>query len=188
LHTDTTVSCWGINVQGELGNGKTDDSASPVAVVGLSGVSAIAASVAHTCALLTGGTIECWGANSVGQLGNGTTDASLLPTPVPSLNGVKAISAGSDTGASTTCALLNNGTVWCWGLDVDGALGDGGPPQVDETIATKATPVQVKGITNATAISQGAEGGCALLADATIACWGNAGLFAPSTTPVLVSQ
>jgi alpha-tubulin suppressor-like RCC1 family protein len=185
LHTDTTVSCWGINVLGELGNGKTDDSASPVAVVGLSGVTAIAASDTHTCALLTGGTIECWGANSFGQLGNGTTDASLLPTPVPSLNGVKAISAGSDSGACTTCALLNNGTVWCWGLDTYGGLGSGGPPNA---ITTTPTPVQVTGITNATAISQGAEGGCALLADATIACWGNAGLYAPSTIPVLVSQ
>jgi alpha-tubulin suppressor-like RCC1 family protein len=185
LRADTTVSCWGANNQGQLGDGTTKASASPVAVAGLSGVTAIATAEGHTCALLAGGTIECWGANFDGQLGNGTTAASLLPTPVPSLSGVKAIDAGSGLQSRTTCALLNDGTVWCWGLGVYGTLGNGGSANA---ITTATTPVQVTGITSATAISVGANGGSALLADATVACWGNTGQNKQAATPVLISQ
>ena len=81
LLSEGSIACWGMNAQGELGNGTTTDSATPVTVSGVTGAKAIAAAHGdHTCALLSDGSITCWGDNSYGQLGNGTTTDS--PTPV----------------------------------------------------------------------------------------------------------
>jgi alpha-tubulin suppressor-like RCC1 family protein len=89
----------------------------------------IDAGFAHTCALLEDRTVRCWGSNLSGQLGDGTTDARLNPVSVLAsgtagaspvvLGGVTQIAAGD----SHTCALLEDGTVRCWGRNVDGRLG-----------------------------------------------------------------
>ena len=102
LSSAGTVKCWGRNVFGQLGDGSTDNSAVPVGVTNLTGVTSIATGGAHSCALLANGTVRCWGLNFYGQLGNGTTTNSSTPVAVSGLSGVSNIT----TGDSHTCALM----------------------------------------------------------------------------------
>jgi alpha-tubulin suppressor-like RCC1 family protein len=106
-----TVSCWGANEFGQVGDGTTINRNRPTAVPGLAGVHDLVAGVNHVCALLTDGTVSCWGYNVHGELGDGTTINRASPTPVPGLAEVAQISLG----VSHTCAVLRNEAVLCWG-------------------------------------------------------------------------
>ncbi|MEV0912656.1 RCC1 domain-containing protein [Streptomyces hokutonensis] len=176
-----TVQSWGSNNSGQLGDGTTNDSATPVAVTGLSDVDAVAGGGSHSTALLRDGTVRAWGSNSSGQLGDGTTNDSPTPVPVSSLSSVIAIACGGEH----SLALLDDGGVSAWGSNLFGQLGDG-------TTNDSATPVSVTGVTNAIGIAAGHDHSLAVLADGTVQAWGAGGSGQlgdgsgnDSTTPVI---
>ena len=132
--TDGTVRCWGENDFGQLGNGTTTTSTTPVQVAGLSGVVGISAGWRHTCALLGSGAIQCWGQGQFGQLGNGSTTNRTTPVPVSGITGAVGVTAG---WWHHSCALLSGGTVRCWGANNWGQFGNG-------TRTSSLTPVTMQ--------------------------------------------
>jgi alpha-tubulin suppressor-like RCC1 family protein len=129
-------------------------------------VTAISAGNLHTVALKNDGTVWAWGYNGFGELGDGTSTDRYTPVPAGGslLTGVIAISAGG----YRTVALKNDGTVWDWGYNLHGELGDG-----TGTNTNRNTPVQVEGMTGITAISAGNLHTVALKNDGTFWAWGN---------------
>ncbi|WP_432939423.1 fibronectin type III domain-containing protein [Kribbella sp. CA-253562] len=163
LRSDGTVWTWGFNEMGQLGDGTSTNRLAPVQVGGLSGVIDIAGGHYHSLALLADGTVRAWGYNSFGQLGNGaTTSAQRTPVVVSPLSGVVAIAGGRDM----SYALRSDGTVWGWGLNTTGQVGDA-------TTTMRTRPVRVGSLTGVTAISGGRDHGLAVRSDGTVWAWGD---------------
>ncbi len=189
LLDDDTVQCWGRNSSGQLGDGTNDGRLTPGAVTGLSGPVtdlALGSGSSHACALIDDGTVQCWGNNFRGQLGDGTTEERPIPVSVTGLGGT---AIAIDAGDRHSCAILQGGSVQCWGENNKGQLGDGGTTD-------SAAPVTVAGLSGpATALAPGQEHTCALIQGGTVQCWGNGssgrlgnGGTADSLTPVSVSS
>ena len=166
--TGGVVRCWGSNAYGQLGNGTTTPSTTPVAVLAtaggapLTGVTSLTAGNYHTCARLSDGSVRCWGRNTSGQLGIGSTSSRSLPTTVKSLSGATLVAGG----ASHTCARLSTGRLKCWGANTYGQLGD-------RTTTRRLTPVTVRSLSGARAITAGAWHTCAIVSSSGLAkCWG----------------
>jgi alpha-tubulin suppressor-like RCC1 family protein len=159
-----TVSCWGSALAGQSGPGAQQ--LTPTQVPGLAGVTAISAGGDTACALLAAGTVDCWADDSDGQVGNGQSGLfNVSPTPVVGLAGLKVTAVS--VGTEHACALISDGTVWCWGDNSAGELGDG-------TVGAAAlTPVKVLGLNDAIQISAGADFTCALESNGAVVCWGD---------------
>lgn len=159
-----SVWCWGHGYHGQLGNGEFTETNVPVQAIGISGATAIAVGQSHSCAIVGTGTVKCWGRNHRGQLGDGGTNPDpgvLAPVDVFGIGTAIALSAGSDYN----CAVLQGGSVACWGSGSYGALGDG-------LGQDSFVPVAVTGIGDATAIASGDYHSCAIRSGGAMSCWG----------------
>jgi alpha-tubulin suppressor-like RCC1 family protein len=160
---DATVWAWGGNVGGKLGNGTTINSSMPVPVRRSWNIG-IATGKFHGCIWdKLDGSASCWGSNSFGQLGDGTLTDRHIPTSVSGLSGPVTSLA---TGANHTCALLQSGTVQCWGSNGNSQLG------LDSSTLASAVPVTVSGLSSVVAIAAGLGHTCALTAAGAVKCWG----------------
>jgi alpha-tubulin suppressor-like RCC1 family protein len=171
LRSDGTVWSWGNNTYGQLGDGTTAYQDTPVQAQGLNDVTAISAGGWHTLALRADGTVWSWGWNPYGQLGNGTTIDRNTPVQVQNLDSIIAISAAAGdytapVGNGHSVALRSDGTVWTWGWNCSGQLGD-------STTTNRHTPVQVQNLSNVTAISAGFVHTVALRVDGSVWAFGD---------------
>ncbi|MEX2236826.1 MAG: protein kinase [Dehalococcoidia bacterium] len=190
LHDDGTVSAWGDDRFGQLGDGQgsvTPEqcagfpcSTGPITVPGLGGVASVSAGYRHSLALLDDGTVMAWGIDTVGQLGDGpnsveectsgdgTFACSTTPVQVGGLTGVSAVSAGG----LHSLALLADGTVATWGDDGFGQLAHGSAPDQCGAVPCSSTPEIIPGLTDVVAIAAGFGHSLAVRSDGTVVAWG----------------
>ena len=171
LRSNGSVWGWGDGLLGQLGDGTRSVRTTPVQVLpAATGVIAIAAGVFTSVALKSDGTVLEWGVNPAS--GSLFTGQRLLPIAVPGLTNVTRIAVangnpvlGHPFALGHMLALRNDGTVWAWGYNGDGALGDG-------TTVSRATPAPVSGLTNVTMITAGERFSLAHRSDDTVWGWG----------------
>ena len=173
LLADHTVTCWGNNDEGQLGDGTMSEypglppsnypahyRATPAPVVGLSDVVEIASSVHHSCARLANGEVWCWGMGRDCTLGNGTCGDAPTPVKAIGLSGVTQLALGWTFG----CALKEDGTVSCWGANND--------KEVDDSGIAVLVPTQVPGIADVVRLESSRASVCAQTKDGRVHCWG----------------
>jgi alpha-tubulin suppressor-like RCC1 family protein len=166
---DGTLWCWGGNSQGQVGDGTTTGTPSPVQVTALGmSVAEVAVGWYSSFARKGDGTLWLWGSNQYGLLGNGTT-CSPFPCGEPLPVQVTALGASVveiETGGGHACARKGGGTLWCWGQNSEGELGDG-------TTVEKLLPVQVTTLgTTVVEVAAAISHVCARKEDGTLWCWG----------------
>jgi alpha-tubulin suppressor-like RCC1 family protein len=194
------VDCWGSGLEGALGDHSTAARATPVAVRGAGGSSALTsvsrllavpAQILYPsssfCALLSTGRVDCWGANTDGQLGAGTTNDSTVPVRVRGVGGPGRLAGVTrlSAGYQSVCARLRSGGVDCWGENGGGGnLGNGttGPDSCGGTpCATTPTAVvadeSLTPLTGARLVVNGGtdSSNCALMMSGQVRCWGQGG-------------
>jgi len=174
--SDDTAMCWGRNNEGQLGDGSTTTGYVPVPVTGLGNVDEIECGSYHCCALLNDGAVKCWGRNNEGQLGDNRvcgTGRCTTPVDVSGIDGITYTAIDIGMGSYHSCAVLDTGSIKCWGRNNYGQLGDG-------STTDKYIPTDVLGISNAVKVDAGNSDPswewdgftCAVLSDGTAKCWG----------------
>ncbi len=175
--------CWGANGQGQLGNGTTTTSVTPVEVEGvggtgfLSGVVSVAAGAYSVCAATSDGSVYCWGEDPDGELGNNTTGvSSSTPVQVEGVGGAGYLSGVTQVvgmESETFCALTSTSNVYCWGNNANGQLGN------NTNDASDATPVEVTGsggtgfLSGVTSLSPDQGIAVCALVSSNVYCWGS---------------
>jgi len=165
VKSDGTLWAWGCQPYG-LGNGTDTLSAVPVRVSGPDNVIRVAAGN-HNLVLTSDGTVWAWGNNSYGQVGDGTrfnTRPRPVPVMIPGVGPLKIVDLA--TGVGHSLALRSDGTVWAWGANGEGELGDGNRD-------FSSSPVQVFNLSNVTSVAAGYLHSLALKSDGTVWVWGD---------------
>jgi alpha-tubulin suppressor-like RCC1 family protein len=166
VQSDGSLWCWGDNTLGELGQGmvSTTPTLTPRQVGAGLDWTAVSAGVSFSCGLRKDGSLWCWGDNRHGQAGSSSGLSVSTPSAIAVTPGQQwtAVSCGTDFA----CGLQSDGSLWCWGSNASGNLGNGNAAQVDS-----ATPGRV-GTAQYSAVSAGVGYSCAVRSDATLWCWG----------------
>jgi alpha-tubulin suppressor-like RCC1 family protein len=158
LKTDGTLWTWGYNNYGQLGQNDTVHRSSPVQIGALTTWSTIGTASQTSAAIKTDGTLWNWGRNGSGELGDGTTTGKSSPVQVGALTTWAKISGRgqiNDQNAGGFHAIKSDGTLWAWGNNNDGSIGDG-------TATGKSSPIQIGTYTSWNSIYGGAGGAMAL--------------------------
>jgi alpha-tubulin suppressor-like RCC1 family protein len=147
------VYCWGDNTNGQLGNGTTTGSLSPVEVVGvggsgfLSGIATVSTASLNTCAVTaSGGNVYCWGDNADGELGNNSMVDSSTPVEVTGVGGSGFLSGivSINISSSVSCALATAGEAYCWGANT--GVYNSGSTAGNDSNGDLLTPTTVYGV------------------------------------------
>lgn len=183
IAADATVTCWGRNTYGQLGDGTTTDAPLGVTVAGVTGAVAVTAGKYHSCAALVDGSARCWGLGTSGQLGDGASVTRLTPVVVSGLSGVTSIAAGG----AHTCATLSSGQARCWGANTYGQLGTNSTTSAatPRAVLYRATSTStIVNLAGASEIETGAFASCARISSGAVVCWGrnNYGQLGDGTT------
>ena len=174
---DGTARCWGWDASGELGDAPTPSSRlSPGPLASPTGIAAMSAGYATTCAVLRDGALWCWGADELGGVGSGPHAPAVVAT------GIAGVSAGFDYA----CQVGLDGVVACWGVDEHGQLGDGA-----DAASSLPSPTPVQGAHGALSVAAGEFLTCSLGHGGAVSCWGlgpvGDGSMADSPSPVAVN-
>jgi alpha-tubulin suppressor-like RCC1 family protein len=157
IATDGSLSCWGTALNG----------ASVPTKVGVdTDWAEVCSGADYSCAVKTGNTLWCWGSNTSGRLGDGTTTDRAAPTQIGAL---AALWAHVSCGEQHACAVRTDGTLWCWGANADGELGDG-------TRTEQHAPEQIQVGLTYTAVAAGAGRTSAIRSDNSLWVWGLSGI------------
>lgn len=160
-----TLWGWGNNGNGQLGNGTTGSSVTPVQIGALASWKSVSAGYAHAVAVRTDGTLWAWGINTYGQVGDGTNTQRTSPVQI----GALTTWAAAVAGYQHTVALKTDGTLWAWGYNSDGELGQG----TADTLTTHTSPVQIGTVATWASISCGGYHTMAIRTDGTLWAWGD---------------
>jgi alpha-tubulin suppressor-like RCC1 family protein len=171
-----SVLCWGYNTYGQLGNGTSIDSLTPVVAIA-AGAAQIAIQSRTSCAVMTNGEVQCWGDGRRGQLGDGVADPdheSNVPVHVLAVGGSPLVGASQvELGLVFGCALVGSG-VHCWGMNRFGQLGNG---VIQDESRPFAGPVLIAAggaaLSGADQITTGESFACVHLTSGQVQCWGN---------------
>ncbi|MEZ0006325.1 alpha-tubulin suppressor-like RCC1 family protein [Flavobacterium sp. 28YEA47A] len=165
LKTDGTLWAWGDNGSGELGDGTTVDKNMPVQIGTANDWQKISAGHNFSLAIKTDGTLWAWGFNSWGQLGNGANTRQISPVKIGTATDWQSISASRGTTGGHCIALKTNGTLWAWGRNSLGQLGD-------NTLVDKNQPIQIGVDTDWRLIATGGNHSLAIKTTGALWAWG----------------
>ena len=167
VSTGKSLYCWGSNFENQIGDGTTDDRHSPKKI-GSSGVWALAdAGHLHTCAVSTGKSLFCWGDNDYGQIGDGTDTNRPSPKRIGTSGAWARVHAGGGSTASHTCATTTGKSLYCWGDNDHGQIGDG-----PLGTSPRLTPKKVGSSGVWASSTAGGYHGCAISTGKSLYCWG----------------
>jgi alpha-tubulin suppressor-like RCC1 family protein len=161
IATDGRAWCWGLNRDGELGDGTTTDRSTPTRVKTTLVFRQISAGAFSTCGITTDSRAVCWGFGGDGQLGTGTTARHLTPVAVTGDRKFRDVRVGNRHACGVTTASVG----YCWGYNTNGQLGDG-------TTTRRLKPVRVAGSLVFVRVKPGTDHTCGLTTDAHAYCWG----------------